>query len=98
MSFELGRFLDEEFAGCILLSGRILPSKDDCKKNFKKTPVLIIHGDKDDVLEPKCFFEACKILKKNDFKFESHLINNEGHSISIEILEIIKNFLKKHMT
>ena len=98
MSFELGKFVDIELAGCILLSGRILPSANHDIKNFNRTPILIIHGDQDTVLVPKYYFEACDILKNNNFSFESHLINNEGHNVSPEILELTKNFIKKHMT
>tara|TARA_Y100000590_G_scaffold26442_1_gene29775 strand:+ start:432 stop:1106 length:675 start_codon:yes stop_codon:yes gene_type:complete len=98
MSFEFGKFVNEHLAGCILLSGRILPSENHDKKNFNKTPILIIHGDQDEVLVPKYFFEACDILKNHNFSFESHLIKNEGHTISKEILNLSKEFIKKNMT
>ena len=98
MSFELGKFIDAELAGCILLSGRILPSENHDIKKFNQTPILIVHGDKDTVLLPKYYFEACDILKNYNFSFESHLINNEGHNVSSEILELTKNFIKKYMT
>tara|TARA_B100000029_G_scaffold459740_1_gene490146 strand:+ start:1974 stop:2648 length:675 start_codon:yes stop_codon:yes gene_type:complete len=98
MSFEFGKFANEYLAGCILLSGRILPSENHEKKKFNKTPILIIHGDQDEVLVPKYFFEACDILKNNNFLFESHLIKNEAHTISKDILNISKKFIKKNMT
>ena len=95
MSFELGKYMNALFAGCILLSGRILPSEDHDKTIFNKTPILIIHGDQDTVLEPKYYFEACKILKNYKFLFESHLIKNEGHTVSSAILQLTKNFIEK---
>ena len=58
MAFEFGKYIDKIFSGCVLLSGRILPSADHEKKYFIKTPVLIVHGDQDTVLEPKYFKEA----------------------------------------
>ena len=67
MSFELGKFIDAELAGCILLSGRILPSENHDIKKFNQTPILIVHGDKDTVLLPKYYFEACDILKNYNF-------------------------------
>ena len=98
MAFEFGKYVDKTFAGCVLLSGRILPSEDYEKKYFVKTPVLIVHGDQDIVLEPKYFDEANKILKNNSFLFDSYLMKNEGHTISAETLKLTKIFIKKHMT
>lgn len=98
MSFEFGKYINSIFAGCVLLSGRILPSEDHEIKYFIKTPVLIVHGDQDTVLEPKHFEEAIKILKKKGFLFDSYLMRNEGHSVPIKTLKLAKNFIKKHMT
>ena len=98
MAFEFGKYVNNTFAGCVLLSGRILPSEDHEKKYFIETPILIVHGDQDTVLEPKYFEEACKILKNHGFLFDSYLMKNEGHTVSAETLKLTKNFIKKHMT
>ena len=98
MAFEFGKYIDNIFAGCVLLSGRILPSEDCEIKYFIKTPILIIHGDQDNVLEPKYFEEARKILQNYSFLFDSYLMKNEEHTISAETLKLTKNFIKKHMT
>ena len=98
MAFEFGKYVNDTFAGCVLLSGRILPSEDHEKRYFIETPVLIVHGDQDTVLEPKYFEEACEILKNHDFLFDSYLMKNEGHTISPDTLKLTKNFIKKHMT
>ena len=98
MAFEFGKYVNNSFAGCVLLSGRILPSEDHEKKNFIETPLLIVHGDQDTVLEPKYFEEACEILKNQSFLFDSYLMKNEGHTVSAETLKLTKNFIKKHMT
>jgi len=98
MAFEFIKYADNAFAGCVLLSGRILPSEDHEKKYFIKTPILIVHGDQDTVLEPKYFEEAIKILKKRGFLFDSYLMKDEGHTVTVETLNLTKNFIKKHMT
>ena len=98
MAFEFGKYVNNIFAGCVLLSGRILPSEDHEKRYFIETPVLIVHGDQDTVLEPKYFEEACKILKNHGFLFDSYLMKNEVHTVSVETLKLTKNFIKKHMT
>jgi len=98
MAFEFGKYVNNALAGCVLLSGRILPSEDHEKRYFIETPVLIVHGDQDTVLEPKYFEEACKILKNHGFLFDSYLLKNEVHTVSLETLKLTKNFIKKHMT
>lgn len=97
IAYELGNFLREKFAGCVMLSGRILSSKKFNNNLFFKTPLLIIHGDSDDIVNPKCFREACLIAQNNGFILEEHLIKGEGHTISSKILEIVQIFLKKYM-
>ena len=62
-----------------------------------KTPLFISHGDQDLVLQPKYFVEACKILEKEGYSYESHLLSNEGHNISIKAIHLVKNFIKKNV-
>ena len=98
IAYEFGKYLDKKLAGCCLLSGRILPSNDHKRENFKKTPILLIHGDQDNILEPKYYFEALKILKNEGYLFEKYLLEGEGHTISFRMIQLIKNFIKKTMT
>ena len=43
-------------------------------------------------------FLGNKILKNHNFTFDSYLIKDEGHTISADILNLTKSFIKKHMT
>ena len=97
MAFEFGKYVDKKFAGCALISGRILPSDNHAKNVFSKTPIIIIHGDQDTVLEPKYFDEACSILKNQGYFYEDHLLVNEAHTISNNATKLIKNFIKKNL-
>ena len=97
MAFELGKYINQIFAGCVLLSGRILPSENHNKSPFIKTPIMIAHGDQDSVINPKYFDEACNILNKEGFLFESSLLKGEPHTISSEMLYLVQNFLKKNV-
>ena len=88
MAFEFGKYVNDTFAGCVLLSGRILPSEDHEKKYFIKTPVLIVHGDQDTVLEPKYFDEANKILGTSLFMHQSIMFKVPMILISISLCGI----------
>ena len=97
MAFELGKMINDIFAGNILLSGRILPTENKVKKLFSRTPVLVVHGDQDTILDPKYYEESCHILKKEGFYFESHLLEGVGHTISLHMIQLIQNFIKKNI-
>ncbi len=97
IAYEFGNHINKKLAGCIMLSGRILSSNKLANQNFVNTPLLIIHGDKDDVVPSKYYTEACEIAKLNKLSFESYLIGGEGHSISLKTLELVKKFIIKYM-
>ena len=97
IAYELGNFIRKTFAGCVMLSGRILLSRSLDNNFFIKTPLMIVHGDTDDIVNPVYFTEACKITKSCGFIVEKHLMNGEGHTISSKTLKLVQNFLKKYM-
>jgi len=97
IAFEFGMYINSIFAGCVLLSGRILSSLNYEESKFSKTPMMIVHGDQDSVLEPRYFIEACKILQNQHFLFESYLIKGDEHTISPEALKLTQNFIKKNV-
>jgi len=97
IAFEFGMYINSIFAGCVLLSGRILSSLNYEERKFSKTPMMIVHGDQDSVLEPRYFIEACKILQNQHFLFESYLIKGDEHTISPEALKLTQNFIKKNV-
>jgi len=97
IAYDLGIFLKKTFAGCIMLSGRILLSRNLDNNFFIKTPLMIAHGDSDDIVNPAYFTEACKITESCGFIVEKHLMNSEGHTISSKTLKLVHNFLKKNM-
>ena len=97
MAFEAGKYINEVFSGCILLSGRILPSKNHKKDSFIKTPIIVIHGTNDNVLEPKYFDEACSILENHKYSFESYLLKDVEHTISQKTIDLTAKFIKKNL-
>ena len=62
---------------------------------FVKTPLLIVHGDSDEVVDPGYYTEACRITKSSGFTIEAHLIKDEGHTISSKTQQLVQNFIKK---
>ena len=97
IAYELGKYMKSRLAGCVMLSGRILSSIKLEKNPFTKTPLMIIHGNNDEVVNPKYFEEACEIAKLNRFLCEQYLIEDDGHTISTKTLQLVKNFIKKYV-
>ena len=93
MSIEVSLNFKESLAGLISLSGRVFTEYFEyISKN--KFPILVVHGDNDEIIPKNRYYETCEILEKLNFKVEKHLINNMGHTISPEVIEIIKIFLR----
>jgi len=95
IAYELGNFLGKTFAGCVMLSGRILSPQKLNNNLFIKTPLMIVHGDCDDIVIPQYFIEACQFTKSNGFIVEEHLIKGEGHIVSSKMLNLVQKFIKK---
>ena len=51
MSYMLGELINQKFAGCAIISGRILNFINSEKNLFINTPIFISHGDRDTVLK-----------------------------------------------
>ena len=62
-----------------------------------KPKICLIHGNDDEVV-PKRMMETTKIvLEENNIENNTHIIQNLGHSINQEGLNIGENFLVKHL-
>ena len=95
MAFEVGRFLQKKLAGLGILSGRILDYAQMDKENNIQTPIFISHGEKDDVIPIKNYFQAIEFLEDNNFNFESHILREDAHNISPDTITLLQKFIKK---
>ena len=95
MTFEVGNFLKNKLAGLAILSGRIMNKKPIENTKLKQTPIFISHGEKDEVIPIRSFFNAKEFLNSNNCKFESHILAQDGHNISPETITLLQNFIKK---
>lgn len=81
----------EEPAAILALSGRlILPTEINSKPK-----ICLVHGTDDDVVGYHFLGEAEEGLKNLDIDFESHSLDDLGHSIDYRVVKIIQNYIKK---
>ena len=64
-------------------------------KILKQTPIFISHGEKDEVIPVKSFYDSKDYLSTYKCNFESHVLPLDGHNISSEAITLLQNFIKK---
>ena len=97
MTFEFGNFFQDQLAGLVVMSGRIMEQNEITNQYVLQTPIFISHGDQDDVLPIKNFFKSCEYLEKNKCIFEKHLLTGDTHTISPKAIDLLQKFIKKNL-
>ena len=95
MTFEVGSFLQKKLAGLAILSGRIMSHQKITNEALLQTPIFISHGEQDEVLPIKNYYQAKEYLKINKCNFESHVLDKDAHNISPEAITLLQKFIKK---
>ncbi|MEG4643861.1 alpha/beta fold hydrolase [Paracoccus sp. APAP_BH8] len=85
---------DEEIAGVVGFSGRLLDAENLTPARVKP-PVLLIHGDQDPVVPFESMGIAGEALQKAGFTVYGHVMKGTGHGISPDGLSVALAFLKE---
>ena len=56
--------------------------------------MLLLHGDKDEVVSPTFLLEAKDFLIRNNIEIEIQMIKNCGHHIPVEASSKALNYIK----
>ncbi len=97
ISLNIGLRHLNSLAGIVGISGRLL-MPESLVENKKESypPVILIHGDKDDVVPISSMHDAEKVLNKINVNVSTHVSKNIGHGIAPDglskALEYIKNY------
>lgn len=67
------------------------------KQTISRPPILLVHGDQDDVVPYSSLAEAEKHLKANKFKVKTHTSPGVGHGIGPDGIEQARQFLIKNL-
>ena len=97
INFELARRMDSNFAGIGILSARIIEKDEKTNPFLQKTPIFISHGSKDDVIPSFKFEKSITYLKNKNYEFESHLLKDDTHTISINTISLFQKFIEKNI-
>ena len=85
----------EDSVSCILgYSGRIIDTHHLAKNLNSKPEILLMHGDKDEIVPISALLEAREFFNNLDYKIEykifkncEHRIPNEGSSLGLEFIK-----------
>ena len=84
MSINTGITSKDEFNCIVGFSGKII-NKDNLQARIKnKSKLLLIHGDRDEIVSSNFLLEAKDFFERNKFNIQTKLINNCVHNIQIE--------------
>jgi phospholipase/carboxylesterase len=94
MSINLGLTSGENYNCIVGFSGKIINQGDLIKRKNSSTKMLLIHGDKDEVVSPTFLLEAKDFLIRNNIIVETKMIKNCEHHIPVEASSIALNYIK----
>lgn len=84
---------DEEIAGLVAFSGRLLEPESFGEGIKVKPPVLLVHGDQDEMVPVAHFDEAGKALQDAGFQVYGHIQQGTGHGIAPDGLSVALSFM-----
>jgi phospholipase/carboxylesterase len=93
MSLHIAPRRKDAFAGVVGFSGRLLRPDDLSEEAISKPPVLLIHGDQDEVVPPISMPEAGDALTQAGFQVYGHVMKGTGHGIAPDGLGVALSFI-----
>ena len=84
-------------AGVVGFSGRLLSPELLEDEAVVKPPVLLVHGDQDDVVPPASLPEAADALTAAGFEVYAHVMKGTAHGIAPDGLSVAAAFMREKL-
>ena len=97
MSLHVAPRRDQVIAGVVAISGRLLRPQVLAQEMKVKPPVVLIHGDRDDVVPFQEMQAAGNALVAAGFDTFGHVMQGTGHGIAPDGLGVAMQFLKERL-
>lgn len=95
MSLHVAPRRADPLAGVVGFSGRLLEPELLGDEVIVRPPVLLIHGDQDEVVPPQSLPEAGNALTAAGFTVYAHVMKGTGHGIAPDGLGVALAFLRQ---
>ena len=97
MSLHIAPRREVGMAGVVAISGKLMRPQVLAQEGRVKPPVLLIHGDRDDVVPFQEMQVAGKALVAAGFETFGHVMQGSGHGIAPDGLGVAMQFLKERL-
>ena len=95
MALHVAPRREDEIAGIVAFSGRLLSPELLKDEAVSKPPILLVHGDSDDMVPPQSLPEAAEALQGAGFKeVYAHVMKGTGHGIAPDGLSVALAFMR----
>lgn len=89
---------EDPVAGIVAFSGRLLQPEVLADETVSRPPVLLIHGDQDDVVPPQSLPQAAEALQEAGWKeVFAHVMKGTGHGIAPDGLSVALAFMRDRL-
>ena len=80
-------------------SGRLLSPETLKDETVSRPPILLVHGDQDDVVPPQSLPEAAEALQEAGFQdVFAHIMKGTGHGIAPDGLSVALAFMRDKLS
>jgi len=87
----------DPLAGIVGFSGRLMIPDALATEALSRPPVLLVHGDADDVVPFDDMQTASDALQEADFDVYGHVMKGTGHGIAPDGLGVALTFMKNFL-
>ena len=93
MALHVAPRLDQTMAAVVSISGMLMLPESLDAEALSKPPVMLIHGDQDEVVDFENLDRAGNALTSAGFSTYAHVMKGMGHGISQDGLQVTLDFL-----
>jgi len=95
MSLHIAPRREDPVAGIVAISGQLLRPEMLADEVVSRMPVLLVHGDADDVVPPQSLHAAAQALQQAGFQdVFAHIMDGTGHGIAPDGLDVALAFMR----
>ncbi|MEM9637601.1 MAG: alpha/beta fold hydrolase [Pseudomonadota bacterium] len=99
MSLHVAPRREDAVAGVVGFSGRLLSPETLADEVVVRPPVLLVHGDADDVVPPQSLPQAAEALQEAGWQdVYAHIMKGTGHGIAPDGLSVALAFMRDKLS
>ncbi|MDF1726915.1 MAG: alpha/beta fold hydrolase [Sulfitobacter sp.] len=99
MALHVAPRREDAVAGIVAFSGRLLSPESLADEVVVRPPVLLIHGDADDVVPPQSLPQAAEALQEAGWQdVFAHIMKGTGHGIAPDGLSVALAFMRDKLS